>query len=218
MKTLLTLRLSYICIKRLYYRIFCIAVQSGHHFTRELIHRLGSCQHRFLRYLSFKTNNPMSRFEHYFTEMALHFKLQIIESLHYFHDYSLMFKILHNSFSCHSLYNLFHSRHFTYSLRSHRPIHESTCKSNFGFFSTVNILKRSWNLLPSRLYILLNQHSAPLLHDCNYTRSINARFARCVMGQSNFTCPFQINQSQSVEVTISSPSLFCIGWEKSLEL
>ena len=28
---------------------------------------------------------------------------------------------------------------------------------------------------------------------------------------SNFTCSFQIDQSQSLEVTISSPSLFCIG-------
>ena len=43
------------------------------------------------------------------------------------------------------------------------------------------------------------------------TRSVNARFAHRIVGQSNFTCPFQIDQSQSLEMTISSPSLFCIG-------
>ena len=43
------------------------------------------------------------------------------------------------------------------------------------------------------------------------TSSVNARSARRIVGQSNFTCPFQIDQSQSLEVTISSPSLFCIG-------
>ena len=43
------------------------------------------------------------------------------------------------------------------------------------------------------------------------TRSVKARFARRIVVQSNLTCPFQIDQSQSLEVTISSPSLFCIG-------
>ena len=37
------------------------------------------------------------------------------------------------------------------------------------------------------------------------------------MGQSNFTCPFQIDQSQSLEVTISIPSLFCIGLQFSIK-
>ena len=111
----------------------------------------------------------MSRFEHNFAEIALHFKLQTIESLHHFHDCSHMFKILHNSFSLYSLHsyslhNLVHPRHLTYSLRSHRPLHESTCKSSFDFFSTVNKLRRSWNLLPSRITSISSLHpfkSAP---------------------------------------------------------
>ena len=41
-----------------------------------------------------------------------------------------------------------------------------------------------------------------------YTKSVNARVACRIGGQSNFTCPFKIDQSQSLEVTISSPSLF----------
>ena len=47
--------------------------------------------------------------------------------------------------------------------------------------------------------------------------------ARRIVSQSNFICPFQIDQSQSLEVTISSPSLFCIGcwreegWERESE-
>ena len=44
-----------------------------------------------------------------------------------------------------------------------------------------------------------------------FTRSVNARFAGRIVGQSNFSCLFQIDQSQSLDVTISSPSLFCIG-------
>ena len=43
------------------------------------------------------------------------------------------------------------------------------------------------------------------------TKSLNARFARCIVGQFNFTCPFQIDQSQLLGVTISIPPLFCIG-------
>ena len=41
-----------------------------------------------------------------------------------------------------------------------------------------------------------------------YTSSVNARFARRIVGQSNVTCPFQIDQSQSLEVTISNLHLF----------
>ena len=76
--------------------LYCRQIWSP--FTRELINRLESCQYCFLRYLSFKTNNPLSRFEHDFTETALHFKLQTKKSLQYFHVCSLMFKILRNSF------------------------------------------------------------------------------------------------------------------------
>ena len=37
--------------------------------------------------------------------------------------------------------------------------------------------------------------------------------ASCAVSRANkiFTCPFQIDQSQSLEVTNSSPSLFCTG-------
>ena len=40
---------------------------------------------------------------------------------------------------------------------------------------------------------------------------VNAHFPRRIVGQSSFTGPFQIDQSQSLEMTNSSPSLFCIG-------
>ena len=101
--------------------------------------------------LSYKANSPTNRFDHNYTDIAARFQLQSIKSIHHFHDCLLMFNTLNNYFSCHSIFSLFQPRQITYSLRSHRILHEDISNSNFGFYSTVNRLRRSWNLLPSRI-------------------------------------------------------------------
>ena len=114
-----------------------------------LINKIESVQHRYLRYLTFKGNRAMSRLEHDYTDIATHFDLQTIKSLHHYHDCLLSFKIINNLIDCNEINNLFLERQLTYNLRSHRILQEETSNSNYGFHSTVNHIKRSYNILPT---------------------------------------------------------------------
>ena len=70
-----------------------------------------------------------------------------------------------------------------------------------------------YSLNDNSIYLKYNKIRScqPIKRKIFTTRSVNARFTHRIVGQSNFTCPFQIDQSQSFEVTISSPSHFYIG-------
>ena len=124
--------------------LYCCQIWSP--FTSILKNKLESIQHRFLRYIAFKDNRPMSRLDHNYIDVASAYSIQTVSSLHHYHDCLLTFKTTHNYFNSDALNNLFLERHTTYNLRNHRVQQEETPNSNFGFYSTVNQLKRSWNL------------------------------------------------------------------------
>ena len=90
----------------------------------------------------------MSRLEHNYSEIAEHFNLQTIKSLHYYYDCILTYKIKNNYLNCEMMTSLFYERQVTYSLRNFRKIHENTQSSNVGFYSSINRLRRLWNTLP----------------------------------------------------------------------
>ena len=113
---------------------YCSSIWSP--FTKLLINKLELCQHKFLRYLAYKNNRPMSLFHYDYTPLGSDFGIPTIHSLHHYYDCLVTFKIVHNLMPSVELSNLFDARH-----RS----------STFGFYSTLNRLKRSWNILPNRI-------------------------------------------------------------------
>ncbi|OXU20777.1 hypothetical protein TSAR_014348 [Trichomalopsis sarcophagae] len=129
--------------------LYCSPIWSP--FAKIASDRLESVQHLIIRYLAFKCNRTMSRFEHDYTDLAQFFNLPTIMSLHHYHDCLLSFKVLHDFVTCDAIKLKFRNRELVYSLRYHRPLCEESSSSNFGFFSTVNKLGRSWNVLPLSL-------------------------------------------------------------------
>ncbi|OXU18400.1 hypothetical protein TSAR_016795, partial [Trichomalopsis sarcophagae] len=109
--------------------------------------RLKSVQHRIIRYLAFKNNHLMSRLEHDYTKLSKFFNLPTIMSLHHYHECLLSFKVLYDYVSCNAITAKFSIRELDYSFRN-RPLQEESSLSNFGFFSTITRLRRSWNILP----------------------------------------------------------------------
>ena len=63
--------------------LYCCQIWSP--FTNNQTNRLESCRHNLLRYLSYKANSPMNRFDHKYTDIAARFQLQSIKSIHLFH-------------------------------------------------------------------------------------------------------------------------------------
>ena len=124
--------------------IYCSQIWSP--FTNTLGSKLESINHKFLRYVAFKANRPISPFDHNYTEIVTLYNIQTINSLHYYHDCLLTFKIIHNAIHCPELNSLFRDRLLTYSPRNH----------NFGFYSSINCMKRLWNLLPTSLTSVQN--------------------------------------------------------------
>ncbi|OXU21222.1 hypothetical protein TSAR_002744 [Trichomalopsis sarcophagae] len=88
------------------------------------------------------------RFEHDYTDLAQFFNLPTIMSLRHYHDCLLSFEVLHDFVACNVIKLKFRNRELVYSLRNHRPLCEESSSPNFGFFSTVNRMRRSWNVLP----------------------------------------------------------------------
>ena len=121
--------------------LYCSQIWSP--FTNVLINMLESIQHKFIHYLCFKIGRPISRLEHDYTIPATEFNITTIKSLDYYHDCILTYKILNNYLSCSSINNLFIIRRLNYDLRNHRPLKEGESSSNYGFYSTLNRLKRS---------------------------------------------------------------------------
>ena len=98
----------------------------------------------------------MSRLDHNYTDVTSAYSFQTVSSLNHYHDCLLAFKTTHNYFNSDVLNNLFFGRHITYNLRNHRVLQEEIQNSNFDFYSTVNWLKRSWNLLPRNITSISN--------------------------------------------------------------
>ena len=97
----------------------------------------------------------MHRFDHNYSDIAASCNIQSIRTLHHYHDRLLLYRIRNDFVNSDFIKPMFSERHIVYNLRDNRPLHENTCTSNFGFFSTINRLKRSWNTLPRRVTVVL---------------------------------------------------------------
>ena len=81
------------------------------------------------------------------------------------------------------------------------------------YYHYITFISQQQNIVQCPIHLERQNLSRAWKLSCQiiYTRIVNARFARRIVSQSNFKCLFQIDQSQSLEVTVSSPSLFRIG-------
>ena len=96
-------------------------------------------------------NNSLSRIDHDYTPIASDCNIPTIASLHHYHDCLFTFKTVHNYILCKPLTVSFNVRQITYNLRDFRVLNENTQHTNLGFYSSINKMKRSWNLLPSAI-------------------------------------------------------------------
>ena len=102
-------------------------------------------QHKFLRYLSFKTQNPMNKFNHNFKPISRKFTIFILKSLHDYHDMGL---ILFKDINCPELNEIFKTKPNPYSWRASATLIEKIYKRNKSFYCIVGRLQRGWNNLP----------------------------------------------------------------------
>ena len=124
-------------------------------YTVSLKNKVESVQHSFLRYISSKLTSPLHPFCHDYSSMAEDCDIQTVDSIHYLQDCVLSYRIIHGFINCDYLVQCFverkREREMTYSLRSYRHLYGTTSSHNTGFYSTLNRVKRQWNLLPSTI-------------------------------------------------------------------
>ena len=111
--------------------------------------------HRFLRYLSYYTANPMSPLEHDYSKLSQEFNVKTLKSIHDSIDILFVNRILTNHYIPDHLKSLFMDRQINYNLRNCRPIEESHSSGDFVFHSPLHRLRREWNKLSLEIEIPL---------------------------------------------------------------
>ena len=81
-------------------------------------------QKLFIRFLSFKTNTPMDRFDHNFHLMSTRFNLPTIQRIHRYNDMILVWRILNGAIDKEDHQNVFVKRINKYNLRSSKTYFE----------------------------------------------------------------------------------------------
>lgn len=118
--------------------------------------KIQTIHHSFLRYLAYKSNFPLHRFDHNYNPIAFKFRLPSITSLHNYNDHLLAYKIAHNLLNDEYLSSIFVPRQISYTLRNPRQFVEFPSTLNYKYFSITRRLVSSWNKLSAEF------RSAPL--------------------------------------------------------
>lgn len=127
-------------------------------------YNLDSIQRYFLRFISFKTPFPVSKFDHDFTRVINFIHISPLDKLFDYYDSCLAYKIVYNLINETCLSNLFKPRVLPYNLRNPRTFTESKSLNNFEFNSYPARLIRIWNLIPPDV------KSCPIGHFKNQSR------------------------------------------------
>ena len=104
-------------------------------------------QRKFIIFLSFKTNTPMSRLDHDFHLMSKKLNLPTVFSIHRYNDMLLVWKILNGVIDIEDYNNIFRKRMSKYKLKSSKMYFEISDKSNILSNFTIRRLIRQWNQL-----------------------------------------------------------------------
>ena len=113
--------------------------------------RLESVQHKFLRYLAFKSGHPMHPHDHNYSTIMDRFKIPSLASQRNVKDAIFAFKLIHGGVDCVYLSDMFVLRDISYNLRYFRPFEEVTPGSNYRSFAQIPRLISTWHKLPSSI-------------------------------------------------------------------
>ena len=75
--------------------------------TADLIYELEKIQNSFLRFLSFKINNPMKFDNHNYIPILRHFNMLSLKQSRIYHNFILLFKSFNNHINAPEIINLF---------------------------------------------------------------------------------------------------------------
>ena len=111
---------------------------------------LEAVQRKFMRFLSFKTDAPMSKCDHDYHLISEKLNLPTVYSLHRYNDMLLVWKILNGVMDIEDHGDIFKKRVIKYNLRSSKTYFEVSVKSNLLSNFTTYRLIRQWNQLDER--------------------------------------------------------------------
>lgn len=117
--------------------------------TQCRLKRLESAQHRFLRFLSKRTDSPMHFFSHDYSQISRRTDICTVESLLLGRDKMVMWKIMHNSFSSSDLRAGFLDSSQRIVTRNQPPLHRIANTVSYICNSPIPRLTVAWNSTPS---------------------------------------------------------------------
>ena len=108
-------------------------------------------EHKFLRYASSKTTNPMHYFDHDYTQIRALLKIESFRSQIMKIDFLVAFKIAHKLYRSEEVNNLFVKRTLKHNLRCYREFANDKAKPNYLDNSVSFRLREIWNKLPGEV-------------------------------------------------------------------
>lgn len=113
--------------------------------TKCNLDRLESIQHRILRYISSKTNSPMSFYSHNYYQISKRCEIFTIKSLLATRDLTVMWKIMHDSINSPDLRHLFRANRQVISTRNNPPLIREAETLGYICNSPIPRLTVAWN-------------------------------------------------------------------------
>ena len=114
-----------------------------------------SIEHKFLRYASSITSNPICTFfDHDYTQIRSLFKIESLRSIIKKTDNVVAYKIANKLYSSEEVNNLFVRRSLQHNLRNINELKNEKIKPNFIGNSTSFRLRDLWNKLPPQVKTL----------------------------------------------------------------
>ena len=110
---------------------------------------LEGVHHKLIRYLCFRSGEPMNFTDHIYERAISKFKIPPIKHLHNYHDCLLVFKVKNSITNCPDLSQLFTPRESHYNVRNLREFSNPCGSQNYIHFSSIPRMRRLWNSLPS---------------------------------------------------------------------
>ena len=115
------------------------------------IKQIEKVQHIFMRYLDFKSDKKMTRFDHNYKEVSCQFNVFTISStLKYFdivYAYCIKNKLIKNQDIC----KRFSKRKNQFNVRDFRTYAEVATINDYNYFSVFPRVLRSWNTIPNEI-------------------------------------------------------------------
>ena len=129
-------------------------------FTLNRIKIFESSQHRFVRFLLYKSGRPMDGFDHEFSPKLEELNLPTIASIHVALSNKAVFKSLNGHINCEKFNNLFVTRNLSYNLRNPLFLEtDASFNANYLTMTSSTRMLRLWNKLTFQIRTLRSVNS-----------------------------------------------------------